>query len=138
MKLSIDHLCEYTYTEALRYYERDWKVAPVYIPTEKGCSCGKQDCTSTGKHPALRKWKQDDGEYTQEVLLQDVNFLRKWFDAGEHNVGIFTGKISGLVVLDIDSQEGEQYASRIADPFCILISIIRYCLRIFLSPRHDG
>ncbi|MEZ4484354.1 MAG: bifunctional DNA primase/polymerase [Syntrophotaleaceae bacterium] len=39
--------------------------------------------------------------------------VRQWFPAGTHNgIGIVTGKISGIVVLDIDSKEGHRLARK--------------------------
>ena len=36
--------------------------------------------------------------------------LAKWFSKGDNNIGIVTGEISGLAVVDIDSEGGLEYA----------------------------
>jgi hypothetical protein len=46
--------------------------------------------------------------YAPEIIVQHPNTLRRWFESSERNIGILTGRISGLVVLDIDSEEGER------------------------------
>jgi hypothetical protein len=72
------------------------------------CSCGDINCASVGKHPALSVWRQQNGVYAPEITVQHPNTLRRWFESGERNVAILTGRISGIAVLDIDSEEGEQ------------------------------
>jgi hypothetical protein len=46
--------------------------------------------------------------YAPEISLQHPNTFQRWFEGNEHNVAILTGRISRLVVLDIDSEEGER------------------------------
>lgn len=48
-------------------------------------------------------------EYQKRLPTEDE--IRSWFTANpEANIGIVTGKISNLVVFDLDSKEAEQYA----------------------------
>jgi hypothetical protein len=57
------------------------------------------------KKPALPSWK----EY-QERKPNDKE-LKKWFNSGNSlNIGIVTGKISNIIVVDLDSEEAVKYA----------------------------
>jgi hypothetical protein len=70
---------------ALYYLSRGWSV----IPIRKG-----------DKRPALR-WLEFQGRRADVTEVK--RWFRKWPGA---NVGIVTGRISGLIVLDVDSQHG--------------------------------
>lgn len=37
--------------KALAYADRGWPVIPLHTPTPGGCSCGRAECGSPGKHP---------------------------------------------------------------------------------------
>jgi len=50
------------------------------------------------KRPALPTWRQ----YQVERPSRDV--IEEWFNGNDHNLGIITGKVSGLVVLDLDGK----------------------------------
>jgi len=89
---------------ALDYSNRGLHIFPVHsIRFDGSCSCGKEDCSSPGKHP-LVKWKQ--------MATIDAGLIRKWFAKEiEHNnnIAITTGVKSGIIVLDVDSEEGEEF-----------------------------
>jgi len=70
------------YQKALEYAVRGYSVIPV-----------KAD-----KKPSLPSWKE-----FQEKAADDEQIL-KWFDGNELNVGIVTGRISGITVVDIDTK----------------------------------
>jgi hypothetical protein len=85
-------------TAALSYAGRGWHVIPLHNPTQDGCSCKSQKCHSVGKHPRTRHGLKDASTNTNQI--------RKWFEAWpDANVGIVTGKESGLVVLDVDDKD---------------------------------
>lgn len=70
---------------ALKYLERHWSVIPM---------------RSHDKRPAIR-WQ----EYQQRRAT--MNEVEEWFTRWpDDNVGIVTGAVSGMVVLDIDSEHG--------------------------------
>lgn len=57
------------------------------------------------KKPALESWKPFQNQYP---TTED---LKNWFDNGSNlNIGIITGKISNIVVVDLDSTKAEKYA----------------------------
>lgn len=85
---------------ALKYAALGWPVLPVHSITERAtCTCGKTECNSPGKHPRLRDGLK--GATTDKNMLYD--WFKKWPKA---NIGIRTGEISGLFVIDVDPLKG--------------------------------
>ena len=70
---------------ALLYAQRGWRVMPL-----------------RGKIPLLKDWTK--------VATTDVDTIHEWFhgDYADCNVGIATGEQSGIFVLDVDGEGGEQ------------------------------
>lgn len=85
--------------QALEYARRGFRVFPLYTPVDGGCSCGNGNCNAPGKHPRVKGWKRE--ATTDESTIR--NWWSKWPSA---NVGIATGKESGLVVVDLDGPLG--------------------------------
>lgn len=78
-------MAETTKNWALAYAERDWSVVPV---------------RPSAKAPII-PWQ----EFQERCA--SVDEIRKWFDRWpEANVGIVTGVISGLIVIDVDPRHG--------------------------------
>jgi hypothetical protein len=93
--------------QVMAYRALGWKVMPLHRPIGGVCSCGDSNCQSAGKHPVLSVWRDRNGVYAPEINLQHENTLRRWFERNDRNVAVLTGRISGIAVLDIDSEEGE-------------------------------
>src|SRR5215472_248838 len=93
---------------ALDYAARGWAVFPLHAVTDAKCSCRTKTCERPGKHPR-----------TQHGLLDattDPKRIREWWDKWpDANIGMATGKRSGIVVLDIDDDEGKYGSSTLAD-----------------------
>lgn len=89
---------------ALRYQELGFSVIPLHTPNENGiCSCDAgANCENAGKHPRVA-WTHWQSERPSSERLR--NWWERWPDA---NIGIVTGAISGIVVLDIDGEEGKR------------------------------
>ena len=87
--------------EALQYAQRGWSVFPVYQAVSVGvCSCPEGvACSSVGKHPRTQQGFKV--ATTDEAIIRD--WWAKWPKA---NIGIATGKKSGLVVIDVDPRNG--------------------------------
>src|SRR6266508_5731617 len=86
---------------AVVYARRGWPVLPCHTPTGDvvRCSCGDPDCGSPGKHPRVR-----DG---LNVATVDESQVRRWWARWpQANVGVRTGGVSGLVVIDVDPAHG--------------------------------
>jgi hypothetical protein len=86
---------------ALAYAARGISVVPMHQPTPTGCSCGDGPaCKSPGKHTRIA-WKAYQG---RRATAEEIRaWWGRWPDA---NVGIVTGIISGLCVVDIDYRNG--------------------------------
>lgn len=83
-------------TAALDYARRGWPVLPLHCPTRDcGCSCNEPTCGSPGKHPLTKHGVKE--ATISESIIRD--WWTKWPTA---NVGIRTGTVSGLVVIDVD------------------------------------
>jgi hypothetical protein len=73
---------------ASEYCDRGWSVIPL-----------------AGKRPAVSSWS----EFRERRA--DLSELRQWFKSGSGNLGIITGALSGLVVVDCDSTEDADFWS---------------------------
>lgn len=91
---------------ALFYASLRWPVLQIHTLRADGrCSCGHYDCRSPGKHPIITHGFKDASIEPQQIRT----WWERWPDA---NIGIATGALSGLVVVDIDPRNGgdESYA----------------------------
>lgn len=85
--------------EALTYASLCWPVIPLHTPLpDGGCSCNKLNCKSIGKHPRIPNWPKQ--ATTNENII--MGWWHMWPDA---NIGIVTGEVSGLIVIDADIKE---------------------------------
>ncbi len=89
-----------TLQTALAYAERGWLVVPLHNPKQGVCSCRKKGCSSLGKHPRTEHGPKDGSKDPNQIAL----WWEKWPDA---NLGILTGQDSGLLVLDVDGEDGK-------------------------------
>jgi hypothetical protein len=86
--------------EALRLGRRGWPVLPLHSIRDGVCTCSKgQDCGSAGKHPRIRDWVKSATTDAKTI----ASWWTRWRDA---NIGIATGRVSNLVVLDVDPRHG--------------------------------
>jgi len=88
---SVDH--------AVQYAEKGWHVLPLHSVIEGKCTCGKVGCTSAGKHPQTLNGLK--------AATVDIDTINTWFKHWpKANIGIATGAISGIGVIDIDPKHG--------------------------------
>lgn len=80
---------------ALEHAKRGWPVIPLHNPIGNACSCGRQDCSSVGKHPRTKNGVHD-------ATTKPITICEWWNRWPEANIGIATGATSQLVVVDID------------------------------------
>jgi hypothetical protein len=84
----------------------DWKAKLRYFPchsiVDDKCTCHNAECENQGKHPKLIGWQ----EKTTTSELQ----VAAWRKDPKINLGIATGKSSGIFVLDIDKGGPESLA----------------------------
>jgi hypothetical protein len=74
---------------AAEWYARElgWRVIPLHRPTATGCSCGKLQCASPGKHPILDDWV-NAASCDPDVV---AGWWRRWPNA---NIGLATGDVT--------------------------------------------
>lgn len=90
-------------SEAVSYAKMGWAVFPVHCIQNGTCSCGNVDCKSKGKHPLTKNGVCD--------ATNDLSVINEWFTRWPNaNIGIATGKLSGVVVLDVDPRHGGNVA----------------------------
>lgn len=87
--------------DAALYYANHYKFAtfPVWGVSKEGCTCGKANCLSPGKHP-----QTINGLKSASL---DPAVLSHIFHGKTGNIGIATGPVSNIFVLDIDGAQGE-------------------------------
>jgi hypothetical protein len=85
---------------ALAYAARGWPVVPLHALTAAGrCTCGAAACPSPAKHPRPAHGSLD--------ATADVGAISSWWGRWPNsNVGIATGRRSGLLVIDVDPRHG--------------------------------
>ena len=89
-----------TASVAAAYVQRGWKVIQLHDVSAGACSCEKgQYCDSAGKHPVARAWQLNYLSTMPEVYAA-------WATRPQANVGVVTGSVSGIWVLDIDPKHG--------------------------------
>lgn len=85
---------------ASSYMSRGWNIFPAHAIAPDGmCTCRKIDCKDLGKHPAVKSWKS--------AATVDIAKAQNWWSLDSkflHNIGIATGKVSGITVIDIDTK----------------------------------
>lgn len=87
--------------EAIKYAE-DYKFAvlPLHGVIRGICLCGNPDCISPGKHPSTKHGLRDASDDPDVI----VNLFK---GKPSPNLGVATGPVSGIFVLDVDGPMGE-------------------------------
>lgn len=90
---------------AQAYFKRGLTPYPCHAVRAGACTCERgAKCASPGKHP-VGNWKRFQ---TKPI---DADQLEIWFGKGSmyehHNIGIITGAISKVFVVDVDIGEGK-------------------------------
>jgi len=73
---------------ALRYLAKGFSIIPL---------------RARDKRPAISSWKRYQTKAATEATV------RRWFSEEDRNIGIVTGAVSGLVVVDADSHEAAEW-----------------------------
>ena len=95
---------------ALFYASLGWSVIPLHAPVPDGsgdfiCSCHqRKNCPKPGKHP---RHDQNTLPHGLKSATTVSDLVRRWWATWpDANVGIQTGRESGIVVLDVDPRHG--------------------------------
>jgi hypothetical protein len=92
-----------TVGEALAYAARGWPVLPLWWPTAgRRCACTDPECGKPAKHPVGRLVPHGKDQASADPVV----ITSWWASCPSANVGIRTGAVSGLVVLDVDGPAG--------------------------------
>lgn len=93
---------------ALAYAQRGWRVFPLQGIVDGVCGCKRNECSSPGKHPLVRR-----GLYEGTTDLEKISaWWRRWPHA---NIGLATGHDSGLLVIDVDFPKAEDSMQRLEE-----------------------
>lgn len=93
--------------------------------------CRRGTGTDADKQPLLGEWKPlQSRRATEEEILGWIEYY------GDTNWAIITGATSGVVVLDIDSQEGERAAEAMGLPETVVVSTAHGRHLYFRHPGH--
>ena len=87
-------------TSSLVYAASGLFVLPNHtIDPDGRCSCRKSNCSSPGKHPRTPNGFKD--------ATTDPAVITQWWTRWPNsNIGIATGRISGIFVIDVDPKNG--------------------------------
>lgn len=104
---------------ALAYRKFGWSVIPIHTLVKGKCTCGNEDCATPGKHPRI-KWS----EFAKR--LPSVKEINEWFSDAfvGSNIGVVTGSVSDIIVVDCDGKEGVISAKhKLNLPFPTLVAL---------------
>lgn len=115
---------------ALRYAEKGYPIFPVHSVRDGKCSCGNLLCGSVGKHP-----RTSDGF---KAATTDEAAIRKWWAIWpDANIGLPTGHLSGLVVVDADGEEGIELVQERLRPNTITVRTGKGIHYIYKAPECE-
>jgi putative DNA primase/helicase len=112
---------------ATAYIERGFALLPLHTAVDRQgvfiCSCGRVDCHSPAKHPIAKLVPNG-----LKGASSDPVSVKQWFAGfSQNNIGIATGAVSGLVVVDIDARHGgEQSLKKLEEKNGILPNTLRW------------
>lgn len=101
---------DFTLHDALALARLGWSIIPLCHPKHLGGMNGHSgaSCKRPGKQPAV-KWK------LRQVIPMTEDELTGMFHNNPHlNLGVVCGKVSGIVMVDIDTEKGEDAWNMIA------------------------
>jgi hypothetical protein len=88
---------------AIEYARLGLSVLPVWPMRDGRCACGVSNDHSAGKHPIGRLVPRGCRDASA-----DIETLKRWWgEIGDANIGIASGAVSRIVVLDADGPEGK-------------------------------
>ncbi|HEX7735625.1 MAG TPA: bifunctional DNA primase/polymerase, partial [Ktedonobacteraceae bacterium] len=82
---------------ALEYAGFGWRVLPLHSIHSGDCSCGRENCSSMGKHPRVKNG-------VKEATSEREQITRWWTQWPGANIGLASG--GGVYVIDIDCSKG--------------------------------
>lgn len=96
---------------ACQYIKRGWPVFPLHsIQEPERCTCGKTDCSKPGKHPRTQHG-------LKEATTEPAKISEWWSSRPNTNIGVLTGPVSNLLVIDIDEEDGQRSIEALGSRF---------------------
>jgi hypothetical protein len=92
------------------YAKVGWPVLPIWWVTKgQTCACGKPGCKAIGKHPISTLAPNGVKNATRDLTV----VADWWSRCPNANVAIALGRVSGLVVVDVDGPTGRETLERL-------------------------
>jgi hypothetical protein len=88
---------------ALAFIRQGVAVFPLWWPEDGRCTCGNPSCKSAGKHPIGKLVPNG----FKNASTDEATIKRWWTTYAKANIGIATGRVSGIAVVDVDGPKGE-------------------------------
>lgn len=89
---------------AITYAKNGVHIIPVFGIVDGVCECGNKNCPNPGKHPRYEKQYLTHG---LNSATNDTEIVKYWWDKWPNaNIGMITGAINGVVVIDEDRYRG--------------------------------
>jgi Bifunctional DNA primase/polymerase, N-terminal/Family of unknown function (DUF5906)/Primase C terminal 2 (PriCT-2) len=88
---------------ALSLVRQGIAVFPLWWPEEGRCGCGNPACKNAGKHPLGKLVPRG----FKDASKDETTIKRWWADYPKANIGVVTGRVSGIVVVDVDGAKGQ-------------------------------
>jgi len=105
-------------------------VLPLHWIENGRCSCGKPFCNSPGKHPIAQVVP-----HGVKNASKDAATISEWWTAyPKANIGVATGRVSGVVVVDVDGEPGRQKLDALLAESCETLEAV-WCVE---TGRVDG
>ena len=108
------------------YQKLGFALLPLHTSLRAGdafkCSCPNSLCASPAKHPNGRLVPNGCKDASN-----DPGTVEDWFGCGQHNVGIATGTVSQIIVLDVDPRhDGDETLADLEREYGGLLSTWRF------------
>src|SRR5262249_37987575 len=91
------------YPKALEITKQGIAIIPIWWPINGDCACGDPQCKNIGKHPIGRLVPHG----VKNASKDEATIERWWTSYPKANIGIATGRVSGIVVVDVDGPRGQ-------------------------------
>jgi len=90
-----------TFAEAaIAYALAGWCVFPIHGIVDGNCTCGVEGCSDSGKHPVYPGGVKGATKDIEQIAAM-------WEEYPDANIGVATGQISNITVIDVDIGEGK-------------------------------
>ena len=97
---------------ALEYAGSGYAVLPLWWPIDGRCACGDPGCSKNiGKHPIGRLVQNGVKDASKDPAWVQAC----WTQYPNANIGVACGRISNIVVVDVDGEAGEATLARLKE-----------------------